>query len=186
VVAITSLLVPIVVSAVIVFIASSVIHMVLKYHANDVIALPNEKGAMDALRPLNIPPGNYVMPKAGSMKEMGSPEYVEKLKQGPVALLTVMPSGPFSMGKPLALWFIYSLVISLFAAYVAGRALGPGADYLDVFRFAGTAAFLGYGAAQWQETIWFNRSLTTTLKNNFDALVYALLTAGTFGWLWPN
>jgi hypothetical protein len=89
------------------------------------------------------------------------------------------------MGSSLAQWFVYTVVVSLFAAYLTGRAVGPGTEYLDVFRFAGTAAFLGYALALWQSTIWLKRSWSTTLKSTFDGLVYALVTAGTFGWLWP-
>ncbi|MBW2258413.1 MAG: hypothetical protein JRI25_27990 [Deltaproteobacteria bacterium] len=76
-------------------------------------------------------------------------------------------------------------LLGIFAAYVAGRALEPGAHYLAVFRFAGCMAFVGYALALWQNSIWYKRAWSTTLKSSFDGLVYALLTAGTFGWLWP-
>jgi hypothetical protein len=76
-------------------------------------------------------------------------------------------------------------VVSLFAAYIAGRAAGPGTEYLVVFRFAGTTAFVAYGLALWQNSIWYKRSWTTTLKSNLDALIYGMLTGGMFGWLWP-
>jgi hypothetical protein len=101
-------------------------------------------------------------------------------------MLTVMPNGPMSMGRNLGLWFLYLAVVSLFAAYVAGRALPVGAQYLQVFRFVGTAAFLGYAAALWQMSIWYRRAWSTTIKATVDGLIYALLTAGTFGWLWPR
>ena len=100
--------------------------------------------------------------------------------------MTVMESGPVSMGPSLAQWFLYCVVVGVFAAYVAGRALEPGAHYLKVFRFAGVTAFVGYSLALWQNTIWYKRAWTTTLKANVDGLVYGLLTAGTFGWLWPK
>jgi hypothetical protein len=90
------------------------------------------------------------------------------------------------MGLSLTLWFLYCIVMGVFAAYVSGRALGPGAHYLSVFRFAGCTAFAGYALALWQNSIWYKRAWTTTLKSTFDGLVYALLTAGTFGWLWPR
>ena len=116
---------------------------------------------------------------------MSDPAYIEKAKLGPVAMLNVMQSGPPKMGKSLVLWFLYSVIVGIFAAYVSGRALSPGADYLAVFRFAGVTAFLGYTLAEWQNTIWYNRSLSTSVKNTVDGLIYALVTAGTFGWLWP-
>ena len=180
-----SLWAPILLSAVIVFIASSVIHMVLPYHRNDFGGVPSEDAVMDALRKFNISPGDYMIPRPGSREAMRSPEFKEKLKRGPVGILTVM-TGEWAMGKRLTQWFIYLIVVGIFAGYVAGRALGPGAPYGQVFRFVGTVAFAGYGLGLWQNSIWYNRSWATTLKSNFDALIYGLLTAGTFGWLWPR
>lgn len=183
---ILSLWLPILLSAVIVFVASSLIHMVLRYHANDLRKLPDEEALAETLRKLNIPPGEYILPHAASPKEMNSPEFQEKVRKGPGALLTIWPGGRPSMVANLTQWFFYSVVVGIFAAYVAGRALGPGAQYLAVFRFAGVTAFACYVVAGWQNSIWFKRSWTTTLKNTIDGLLYALLTAGTFGWLWPR
>jgi hypothetical protein len=117
---------------------------------------------------------------------MRSPQFLEKVNKGPVMVLTVMPNGMMAMGRSLALWFLYLLVVGLFSAYVAGRALPLGAPYLHVFRFAGTAAFLGYALALWQMSIWYRRAWTITIKATVDGLIYALLTAATFGWLWPR
>ena len=185
-ISLASLWLPIVLSAVIVFLASSVIHMLLPYHRSDFVGLPKEQEIMDALRPFSIPPGEYVMPHAGDMKEMGSPEFLEKTKKGPVAFMTVLPNGPFAMGSSLAMWFVYCLIVGLFAAYITSRALsGPSPEYLDVFRFVGATSFIGYCVALWQNSIWYKRSWLVTAKFTLDGLVYALLTAGTFGWLWP-
>lgn len=180
---ILSLWLPILVAAVLVFVASSLVHMVLKYHANDYAAVPNEAVVAESLRPLA--PGQYVMPYARSMKEMGEPEFLERQARGPVALLTVRPPGATNMGRSLALWFVYALIVSIFAAYVTGRAVGPGAEYLAVFRFAATSAFLAYGMGTWSESIWFARPWSTTFKNTIDGIIYAAVTAGAFGWLWP-
>lgn len=185
-VTILSLWLPILLAAVIVFIASSIIHMMLPYHKSDVKKVPKQDAVMDALRPFNIPPGDYMLPRCDSMKDMNSPAFQNTLKKGPVAMMTVLPNEPVSMGPSLVQWFVYCLVVSVFAAYISGRALEPGAHYLSVFRFAGCTAFLGYGLAQVQDSIWYARSWSTTIKNLFDALVYGLLTAGTFGWLWPR
>ena len=141
---------------------------------------------MDSLRPLAIPPGDYLIPCAGSMEVRNSPGFNEKLKKGPVLVMTVWPNGPASMGRNMLLWFLYSLVVSIFAAYIAGRALPPGAYYLQVFRFAGATAFIGYSLALWQMTIWWGRSWKITIKATIDGLLYGLLTAGVFGWLWPR
>jgi hypothetical protein len=177
---------PILLSSVIVFVVSSLIHMVLPWHKSDFPKMPNEDKAMEALRPLAIPPGDYMIPRPSSRQDLRSPEYLEKVNKGPVMVLTVMPNGMMSMGRSLALWFLYLVVVSLFSAYVAGRALPAGAPFLQVFRFAGTTAFLGYSLALWQMWIWYRRSLSITIKATVDGLIYALLTAATFAWLWPH
>jgi hypothetical protein len=181
-----ALWIPILLSAVIVFVTSSLIHMLSPWHKGDITKMPNEDKVMDALRPLAIPPGDYMVPRPANAQDMKSAEFLAKLNKGPVLIVTVMPNGMMSMGKALAGWFTYSVVVSFFAAYVSGRALYPGADYLHVFRFAGVTAWLGYSAALWQMTIWYHRSASTTFKATVDGLIYALLTAGTFGWLWPR
>src|SRR5712692_7249406 len=177
---------PILLSSVIVFIMSSIIHMMSHWHKSDYPKLPNEDKVMDALRPLAIPPGDYLIPCPSSREEMRSPEFAEKRKKGPVVMFTVWPSGPISMGKNLIMWFLYTVAVGIFAAYVAGRALPHGEEYLHVFRFAGVTAFIAYSVGLWQMSIWYNRSWTTTIKSTVDGLIYALLTAGTFGWLWPR
>jgi hypothetical protein len=179
----TSLWLPILLSAVFVFVASSLIHMVLGYHANDFVATPDEEEVRAALR--GISPGDYVVPHAASAAAMKDPVWQEKMKEGPSAFITVGPSGDWSMGRSLGLWFVYCLVVSVMAAYIASRALGPAANYLEVFRFVGATAFTGYAMALWQGVIWYRRSGMAALKSTFDGLVFALLTAGTFGWLWP-
>lgn len=183
---VTSLWLPILVSAVLVFIASTIMHMVLSYHRSDYRKVPSEDEVMESLRRFNIPPGDYLVPSVSSPKEMSSPAFLEKVTRGPVMFMTVRRAGPPSMGPSLAQWFVYSVVVGVFAAYLTGRALGPGTRYLEVFRFAGTTAFIGYGLSQIQGSIWMGRSWTTTLKVQLDALIYGLLTAGTFGWLWPK
>jgi len=185
-VGITSLLLPILVSAVFVFLVSSVIHMVLKYHRTDFGKIPSEDGVLEALRKFNIPEGDYVFPHAGSPEAMKNPDYGEKCKKGPIGFLTVMKPGAPTMGTSLLQWFLYCVLASLFAAYVAGQALDPGAPYLSVFCIAGTTAFTGYGLALLQNSIWYKRKWSTTLKSVFDAMIYALVTAGTIGWLWPG
>jgi hypothetical protein len=185
-VGLSALWVPISVSAVIVFVVSSIIHMFLPWHKSDYAPVPNEDRAMDALRSLSIPPGDYMLPRPGSAAEMRSPAFTEKMKRGPVMILTVIPSGPVAMGNALASWFVYSIVVGTLAAYIAGRALPVGAPYLQVFRFVGATAFMGYSVALSQISIWYHRSWSTTIKSTIDGLLYALLTAGMFGWLWPR
>lgn len=185
-VSLMSLWIPILLSAVIVFVASSIMHMLLSYHKNDMRKIPKEDEAMTALRPLNISPGDYFMPHADSMNAMKDPVFLDKMKSGPVVYFTVLPSAVPSMGPSLVLWFIYSVLVSVIAAYVASHALRRGANYLEVFRVVGCVSFTGYALALLQNSIWYKRNWGTTLKYIFDGLVYGLLTAGTFGWLWPR
>jgi hypothetical protein len=185
-VALISLWLPIVLSAVLVFVASSIIHMFTPIHRNDVRRLPREDEVMNALRPFAIAPGDYAMPHAGSHANVNNPEFLDKVNKGPVVFLTVMPNGMPSMGKSMGLWFLYCLLVSVVAAYMAGRALGPGAEYLQVFRFAGTTAFASYSLALFQNSIWWHRNWGATLRGVLDGFIFALLTGGTFGWLWPE
>ena len=182
-----SLWAPILISAVLVFVASSVIHMFLNYHGRDFSQVPDEDRMMEALRSFDVPAGDYVIPYAGGDPDvMKSEQFREKARQGPVVFMTVLPKGdPFNMGPQLAQWFLFCLVVSVFAAYITGRALPAGSDYLNVFRFAGCTAFIGYALAHFPRSIWFKQRWSTTLKSVFDGLIYGLLTAGAFGWLWP-
>lgn len=177
---------PILLSAVLVFVASSVIHMFLGYHATDFGPLPGEDRVMEVMREQGVEPGQYVVPHAEDMEAMSSSEFVEKSKRGPVAMLTVLEPGPPSMGKQLGQWFVYLVMASLLIAYVVSLSLGRGAPYMDVFRVVSATAFLAYVVALWQQPIWYGRTWSMTLKNTLDGLIYALLTAGVFGWLWPG
>ena len=184
-VALTSLWLPILLSAVLVFITSSVIHMVLKYHKHDYDKTSQEDALLNALQ--GVPPGEYFLPHMMGPESAKDPAIKAKLERGPRALVRVM-SGTMNTAfrDSLIGWFIYSLVVGLFAAYLTGRAHGPGTEYMEVFRFAATTAFLAYGLAMAQETIWFGRRWGNTLRALFDALIYGLLTGGVFGWLWPK
>ena len=177
---------PILQSAVAVFAISSIIHMVLKYHHSDWGQVPDEDGLMDALRPFNLEPGDYYVPRCNDMKEMGTPEYIEKCKTGPQVFFTVMKPGPPAMAPQLFQWFVYSIVVGIFAAYVGRLSLPAGADYMVVSRVTGAVAFCGYGLALVQGSIWYKRKCSATLKSLFDALLYGLFTGGIFGWLWPG
>lgn len=181
---IAALWLPILVSALLVFVASSIIHMTPLWHRNELPALTDQDRVQDALRPFNIRPGEYMLPRAKSMKDCNEPAFVEKLTRGPVLLMTVVPNGPMKMSKPLVQWFIYTVFVSALVAYVAGAALPSEAPYLTVFRIAGSTAFIAYAVGLWQQSIWYNRPWPTTLKLTLDGLIYGLLTGGAFGWLW--
>jgi hypothetical protein len=180
------LLLPIVLSAALVFIASSLVWMVLPYHRKDVGGTPDEKGLAEALRKQNLAPGQYFVPWCADPAERKTPEFQKKMTDGPVAMITVMPPGRMNMGMTLAKWFVFSLVISAVVAYVTGRTLGPGRTYLSVFRVAGTVAFLAYGGAHAIYGIFWGRPWRIVWLDIFDALIYGTLTAGAFGWRWPQ
>ena len=177
---------PILLSAVIVFFVSFIVHMVLSYHRSDFAPAPNEDAAQDALRAMKLAPGDYLVPCPSGPAGMKDPAYLEKQKKGPVLVMTVFPPGAAGLGVPLIQWFIYCIVVGVFAAYIAGQTLGPGTAYLRVFQITGTVAFVGYTIAYWQNSIWYRRKWSTTLKVTFDGLLFALCTGGTFGWLWPK
>src|ERR1051326_5513819 len=147
---------PILLSSVIVFIASSIVHMVLPWHHSDYPKLSKEDQVMDALRPLGIPPGDYFVPRPSGREDMQSEKFKEKLKAGPSMVFTILPSGGMAMGRNLSLWFVYLIVVGIFSGYVASAALPPGTSYLKVFPLAGTTAFVGYSLALWQMSIWYN------------------------------
>lgn len=183
--ALTALWLPIVLSAVLVFVVSSLIHMILPWHKGDYPKLANEDQVMNALRPLALPPGDYMVPRPASSQAMRSPEFQEKMKRGPVVIMTVLPSGVTGMARNLIQWFLFCVVVGVFAAYVTGRALPPGAPSGAVFRFASVTAFIGYALALWPMSIWYRRAWLTTIKGTIDGLIYGLVTAATFVWLWP-
>jgi hypothetical protein len=176
---------PIVLSAVIVFVASSIIHMLLPYHRSDYQKLPDEDKVLAALRSASLKRGLYIFPFT-SHKDMNSPIVVGKYNQGPVGMMTIAPNGPPVMPKFLGLWFGYCLLIGVFVAYLTAHTVMPGVTYRHVFRVVGTAAFLAYGLGNMSNSIWKGQTWSMTIKEVIDGLVYALLTAGTFGWLWPR
>jgi len=183
---IASMWLPTLASAVAVFIASSIIHMVLPWHKNDYPRLPNEDAVMDALRPLAIPPGEYMVPRPPSREALGSPEFVARANRGPVFILTMMPNGMISMGKNLAQWFLFLLVVSGFAGHIAMRAMTPPTTHYRIFHTVGLSAFMGYSFALWTMSIWYRRPWTTTIKATVDGLIYAVITAEIFAVLWPG
>lgn len=181
----TSLALPIVLSAVVVFLASSILHMVLPWHRKDFGRLPNEADVLEALRKAGVGRGDYMFPSCERPADMRSPEMMEKLRHGPVGTMTVMRPGPPAMGRSLFLWFLYCLAIGILTAYVAGLAYAPGTAYRPVFRLASAVAFMGYAGAIFQSSIWMGRAWGATSRSTIDGLVYGLLSGGVFGWLWP-
>lgn len=182
---ILSLWAPILLSAAIVFVASAIIHMLLPFHRGDYKKLPNEDAVLDAMRKAGVTPGDYAFPRPASMKDMKAPEMQERYKRGPVGIMNVARTGLPPMGRSLVQWFLYCVVVSLVAAYVAGLVLPAGTEYRVVFRITSTVAFAGFVLAGWQSPIWKRSSVGTELRNSIDGLIYALLAGGVFGAFWP-
>ena len=183
----TALWLPILLSSVFVFIASSVIHMIPLWHDSDYPKMKQEDQLMSALRPFNLAPGEYLVPRPATRKDMKSPEFDAKMKEGPVALITVISASTLmNMGPTLIKWIGYILFLAIGTACIAGNVLTQGTPYMHVFKIVGSISFLAYAGALWPQSIWYGRPSSLALKGCLDALIYASLTAGTFGWLWPH
>ncbi|HEV8335866.1 MAG TPA: hypothetical protein VGR67_05575 [Candidatus Polarisedimenticolia bacterium] len=181
-----SLWLPVIVSAVVVFVASSVMHMALKYHKADYKGLPNEVAVLDVLGKGNLVPGVYFLPYCPDHGHMKDPAMKAKFEKGPIGLLTILPKGGPAMGKLLGLWFAFSLFVSFTAAYVARHTLQPGADGLLVMRITGTVAFAAYGISHLSDSIWKGQPWSNTMRSLLDAAIYAVLTGLVFRTLWPT
>jgi len=181
-----SLWLPVVVSAVVVWLLSSVLHMVLKYHKADYKPLPDEEAVGSALRKDAPPPGVYTIPYCDDMAQMKDPAFQEKYRRGPVAMVKVMKSEPPAMGKFLGLWFLFCLLVSFTAAYVARNSLSFDALGMKVMQITGTVAFAGYGYGALIDWVWGANPASNTLRALIDALLYALATGAVFWWLWPG
>lgn len=177
---------PILLSAVFVFIASSILHMFIPIHKNDCKALPNEDAALDAIRASNPAPGEYMFPHCADMKEMASEEMTAKYARGPVGFMIISPTGTPSMGKPLTQWFLLCIATSLLCGLLGSMTMMAGAEFGTVMKFMTIASFGMYGMSSVTNSIWKCVPWNTTMKFLFDGLVYALVTGASFAWLWPD
>lgn len=177
---------PILLSAVFVFITSSLFHMVIPIHKGDWKKMPGEERILAEMRTQGLQPGNYGFPMCASMKDMGSPEMIAKANLGPVGFMSVVPNGPCNMGKSLLQWFLYCVVVGVIIAMAVAPILARGAAFKSVFHLTGLAAVLGYALGAIPESIWKGQPWSITLKFVFDGTVYGIVTGLTFAWLWPN
>jgi len=183
---IAALWLPILLSAVFVFIVSSIIHMALPIHRKDFLGVPNEDDIRAALRKATVPPGQYMIPHAPSMKASAEPEFLARMNEGPVLTMIVQSNGPWAMGPSLLKWFAFSLIVSVFCAYLAGIANPPGAAAMAIFQVTGAVAFLGYVFSHVHEWTWKGLGTDVMVRFAIDGVIYALITAATFAWLWPG
>ncbi|MCA9320646.1 MAG: hypothetical protein KDB53_07925 [Planctomycetes bacterium] len=183
---IAALWLPILLSAIGVFVVSSILHMATPMHKADYKKLGKEKEVLAAMRELGVVPGEYMFPACDAMKDMATPEYQDRCKLGPVGHMVVLPNGIWNMNKSLLQWFAFTVVVGIFVAYITDLALPQGSAFSTVFRFAGTAATMSYALGVVPNSIWKGISWTTTGKFLIDGLLYGLTTGAIFAWLWPS
>lgn len=184
----TVLWLPILLSAVFVFVASSVIHMMTPMHKADYGKLPDEPKLLEAMRACRLTPGQYMFPACTSMKDMATPEAKARYDLGPVGSMIVRPNGLPGMGESLLLWFLYCILVAAVSAWLTMHAVekGPGTFALDnVWKISFGAAMLGHSLTHLVDKIWKCLSWTTAIKFVIDGAIYAAITACTFAWLWP-
>jgi len=181
----TDLWLPILLSAVFVFIVSSIVHMILPFHKGDFKKMPGEDSVLAQMRAHGLQPGSYMFPCAGSMKEMCSPEMIEKCKLGPVGQMTIIPSGAPGMGKNLIQWFLFCVIVSAVIAGMASHILDLKSPHKTVFHLTALAAILGYATRPLPDSIWKGQPWNITFKFVIDGILYAVVTGLTFAWLWP-
>ncbi len=184
-VSLTDLWLAIVLAAVGVFVASSLVHMVIGWHKADYKNLPGEDAIGEAMRAQSVPPGRYMIPCADSYAEAQTPEMIAKFESGPVAFLSVLPNGMPGMGKALLQWFLYTLLVGVFIAYIATLSLKAGAEYMHVFRVTGTVAVMVYAVPRIVDSIWNGIDWSITARYLADGVIYGLVSAGVFSWQWP-
>ncbi|MDF1808105.1 MAG: hypothetical protein P1U42_00260 [Phycisphaerales bacterium] len=184
----TDLILAILIASVAVFFASSMMWMVLPHHRKDFKFLEEkESGYIDAIKNLDIKPGLYMYPGCDHSKSQ-SDERKNAIKErwdaGPWGVLTVYPGKP-NFGMNLLKTFLTFLVITIFVAYITGIGVAPGADYMHVFRIAGTTAILGHCMGGLCGSFFMGKPTRFIITDFIDGIVYALVTAGIIASMWP-
>jgi hypothetical protein len=185
-ISLTQLWLPIVVGTGLAWIASGLIHMVIKWHNADYQKLGNEIEVMEAVGNGSPPLGLHAFPFCIDMNEMRDEAVQQRFKDGPVGFLTILPNGMPNMGKLMFQQISFFLVGCVAIAYCARLALDPGTDYMVVFRFVGTVGFLTFGWATIPFSIWFGHTWGMTARYLADAFIYGMVIAGSFAWMWPG
>jgi hypothetical protein len=183
--ALPELWLPILVSSILIFIASSLIHMVIRWHNGDYRKLANEDAVRAAIRAGAPGPGMYVLPHCADMKDMQNPDMTQKFVEGPVGLVTLRRSGAPKIGPALMQWFLFTLVIGAAAAGLALQVYGIGGNPHHAAHLIGAISLLVYAGASVPEGIWMGKPWISVLKHAIDGAIYATISALTFWWLWP-
>jgi hypothetical protein len=178
--------IPILLAAALVFVASSLIHMMFKWHNSDFHKLANEDEVRATIRAANPTPGQYLIPYCADPKDMQKDALQQKFREGPVGFLMLRPPCAPSMGKPLVLWFLLNLIIAVVAGYLAAKTVPAGASFLAVCRVVSVVTFLAYACGGLQGAIWMGKPWNSTAKEVLDAFIYGLVSGLAFAWLWPR
>jgi hypothetical protein len=117
---------------------------------------------------------------------MKKPETQQKYAEGPVAFVMLRANGPVSMGGSLGTWVVFCLLVSIFAGYLAGITLAPGAQGAQVFRIVLVAALLGHAFGSIPNGIWWAHPWKSVAKYVVDGIIYALIIAAIFMVCWPK
>lgn len=173
------------IAAAVVWVLAGIAWMALPHHRGDYRRLPGEDEVMRAVG-RDTPPGQYCFPHCTDMSAMKDPAFVEKLERGPVGLVAIRAPGRPAMGRQLALWFGYTLLVSFLVAYVARNALPVGSPSIAVLRLTSTVAAVAYVLQPLPEAIWAGRPWSVALKSVADGLVYSLATGLVFAFAWPD
>ena len=185
-VSVEQLWLPIIASAVAVFVASSILHMVLKWHRADYRALPNEDEVRAALRSSAKTPAQYMVPYCADPKDLKKPEMTQKFVDGPLALISVRKPGPPAMGPFLGQWFALNLAVAILAGYIASKMVPAGASFLAICRPVSVLTFVAYAAGSVSDFIWMGKPAGNMVREVIDAFIYGLVTALVFAFLWPK
>lgn len=183
-VSITQLWLPILIATVCVFFASSIIWMLLPYHKPDIKAIPNEAEFDEAINKLGIAPGFYMYPNCQNAKDMKSEAFKARWESGPWGTINVMGHQPNFAMNLLKTFIAYGL-ITVMVAYISGMALGPGADYMNVFRVVATAGILGHCMGALAGSFFLGTPTRFIVTCFIDGVIFALITAGVFASMWP-
>lgn len=176
---------PILATAVGVFVASSLIHMVFKWHNSEYRPLPDEDAVAAALRASGVGAGQYALPHCTDMKQMQTPEMLKKYTDGPVALLVLRQPGPPAMGAYLGQWFVLNLVVAALTGLLALQSFGLGGNAHAAGHLVGVATFLAYSVGSASNGVWMARPWRAVAFDALDALIYGTVSALAFMALWP-
>ena len=173
---------PIVASAVLLFVLSAASHMALPWRRNEWGRITESEALQASLEGLR--PGLYAFPAAPDPKQQMTKEWRDRWAKGPSGWLTIAPRAPVDMGRNMALSVVAYLLVACLAAYVAWHALGPAPHGRAVFRLVGTLGFMSFGVGTVFESIWYHRPWRAYASDALDALLSGLVMAAAFAWLW--